>query len=189
MKKGEAVESAFHRLLVEHPLLIDVYGTCESKPRFVYPDGATSPVGKKYLEPDFLVVYPGQAYKLVEIERPSKSVATVQGQPRAEVNQSTFQVAEWKHYIQSHYEELRSRYPNIQARCKTAIIMSRTTQQAFGGIQDVRAYVGLIEGQYKIDEFLTYDDLLERALTAYALLTGLSPTQVPGDASAKIAAG
>jgi hypothetical protein len=161
---------------VAHPLLLDVYGTCESKPQFTYPAGTTSPIGKTSLEPDFLIKYPDRSYKLVEIERPSKNVATAQGQPRAEVAQAVFQCAEWRHFIKTHYQTLSGRYPDIQARCKTAVVMSRTNQLSFKGIEDISSYKGLMMEQFKIDEFYTFDDLYDRARTAYQLLSGLLPT-------------
>ncbi len=175
---GEEVVAVFHDVLQMHPLLLDVYGTCESKPQFVYPKGTTSPVGKSSLEPDFLITYPDKSYKLVEIERPSKQVATAQGQPRAEVTQTTFQCAEWIHFIRTHYQELSTRFPDIQAKCKTAVVMSRSNQLAFKGIEDIEAYKGLILQQFKIDEFFTFDDLYDRARTAYELLSGLRPSGI-----------
>ncbi len=173
---SEDVESTFHNVLVAHPLLLDVYGTCESKPQFTYPAGTTSPIGKTSLEPDFLIRYPDRSYKLVEIERPSKNVATAQGQPRADVAQAVFQCAEWRHFIKTHYQTLGDRYPDIHARCKTAIVMSRTNQLSFKGIEDISSYKGLMMEQFKIDEFYTFDDLYDRARTAYELLSGLLPS-------------
>ena len=170
---GDDVEAVFHSVLQRHPLLLDVYGICESKPEFAYPTGSTSPIGKTKLQPDFLIRYPDQSYKLVEIERPSKPVATVQGQPRAEVGQAVFQTAEWKNFIKTHYQVVAERYPGIQAKCKTSIVMSRFNQENFKNVTDARAYMGLMMDQFNIDEFLTFDDLLERACTAYALLSGL----------------
>lgn len=167
------VESAFHDVLVAHPLLLDVYGTSESKPQFVYPAGTTSPIGKTSLEPDFLIKYPDGSYKLVEIERPSKNVTTAQGQPRAEVAQAVFQCAEWRHFVKTHYQTLSKRYPDIQSRCKTAVVMSRTNQLSFKGVEDISSYKGLMMEQFNIDEFYTFDDLYDRARTAYELLSGL----------------
>lgn len=172
--KSDDVEAVFHDVISNHPLLLDVYGTCESKPQFVYPLGKNLPIGKTSLEPDFLITYPDRSYKLIEIERPSKPVATTQGQPRSEVSQAVFQTAEWKHFIKTHYQELHSRYPDIQSKCKTAVVMSRTKQQNFKNIDDIQEYKGLIMEQYKIDEFFTFDDLYDRACTAYTLLSGLS---------------
>lgn len=173
--RGEDIEAVFHVVLEKHPLLLDVYGTCESKPRFQYPDGSTSPIGKSYLEPDFLIVYPNKSYKLIEIERPSKKLATVQGQPSAQVGQAVFQTAEWKHFIKSHYQEIVERYPGIQSKCKTCVIMSRTRQGSFSNAQELHEYIGLMMDQFNIDEFLTYDDLYERASNAYTQLSGLRP--------------
>ena len=144
---------------------------------FRSPEGTASPIGKASLEPDFLVKYTDRSYKLIEIERPSKNVATAQGQPRAEVTQAVFQCAEWRHFIKTHYQTLAKRYPEIQTRCKTAVIMSRTNQLSFKGIDDVNAYKGLMMEQFRIDEFHTYDDLYDRAMTAYVLLSGLLPSR------------
>jgi hypothetical protein len=170
------VESTFHDVLAAHPLLLDVYGTCESKPQFKYPAGTISPTGKTSLEPDFLIRYPDSSYKLIEIERPSKNVATAQGQPRADVAQAAFQCAEWRHFIKTHYQTLSDRYPGIQTRCRTAVVMSRTNQLSFKGIEDISSYKGLMMEQFRIDEFYTFDDLYDRARTAYELLSGLFPS-------------
>ncbi len=178
LTNGDGVEAVFHDVLQKHPLLLDVYGTCESKPQFKYPSGKTSPIGKVSLEPDFLIAYPDQSYKLIEIERPSKGISTTQGQPRAELGQAVFQTAEWKHFIATHYQVLQQRYPGIQSKCKTSVIMSRSNQQSFKNIDDIQEYKGLIMGQYNIDEFLTFDDLYDRACTAYTLLSGLSPKSI-----------
>lgn len=172
-QRGDDVEAVFHQLLERHPLLLDVYGVVESKPELHYPDGSTSPIGKTKLQPDFLVRYSDQSYKLIEIERPAKAIATSQGQPRAEVGQAVFQTAEWKHFIKTHYQSIAARYPGIQSKCKTSVIMSRSNQERFKSMDEMRAYTGLMMEQFNIDEFFTFDDLLERASTAYALLSGL----------------
>lgn len=171
-------EDLFHKLIEAHPILLDVYGYCESKPKFKYPEGELSPIGKSYLEPDFIVSYPDQSYKLVELERASKNVATNQGQPRAEVGQAVFQTAEWVHFIREHYGQLKARYPGIHTKYRTSVIMSRSTQSSFKGIADMNRYKELIIQQYSVDEMLTYDDLFERACSAYAILTGLSPHNI-----------
>lgn len=176
--QSHETEDVFHKLIEAHPILLDVYGRCESKPQFKYPAGGQSPIGKAYLEPDFIVSYPDQSYKLVELERASKNVATRQGQPRSEVGQAVFQTAEWVHFIREHYNELKAKYPGIHTKYKTSIIMSRSTQSSFKGIADMNRYKELIIQQYSVDEMLTYDDLFERACAAYTTLTGLSPHSI-----------
>jgi len=60
-------ESVFHDFLKENSILIDVYVSQKdivSKPRFHYPPGE-SPLGKAYVEPDFVIKYAGNKYKLV----------------------------------------------------------------------------------------------------------------------------
>jgi hypothetical protein len=173
--QSHETEDVFHKLIEKHPILLDVYGSCESKPKLHYPDGELSPIGKTYVEPDFIVTYTDQSYKLVELERASKNVATKQGQPRAEVGQAAFQTAEWVHYIREHYSQIRNRYPGIHTKCKTSLIMSRSTQSSFNNVKNINRYKEMIIQQYTVDEFLTYDDLFDRACTAYTVLTGLSP--------------
>ena len=173
--KENETEDVFHKLLESYPILLDVYGICESKPKLQYPNGQTSIIGKKYLEPDFIVRYPDQTYKLVELERASKGIATKQGQPKTELTQSTFQIAEWKHFIKTHYQSIKGKYPGIQSKCKSMIVMSRSRRKEFGGLGDQKQYIELIMEQFKVDEVLTYDDLFERACHAYDQLTGLSP--------------
>jgi hypothetical protein len=175
MFQSRETEEVFHQLIEKHPILLDVYGKCESKPKLKYPEGQKSPIGKIYVEPDFIVTYPDQSYKLVELERAAKNVATLQGQPRAEVGQAAFQTAEWVHYIREHYAEVKDRYPGIHTKYKTSLIMSRSSQSSFKGIDDMNRYKELIIQQYSLDEMLTYDDLFERACAAYTVLTGLSP--------------
>ena len=173
-----ASEDVFHRVLEDNPMLLDVYGMCQSKPVLKYPVGHASVIGKEFLVPDFIVVYPDKSYKLIEIERPSKSMATKQGQPRSELTQAIFQIAEWKHFIKTHYDTIRDKYPGIQSKCKSMIIISRSTQKAFGGLKDQKAYTELLMEQYNVDEVMTYDDILERASFAYYQLTGLAPRSI-----------
>lgn len=175
MFQTHETEDVFHKLIEKHPILLDVYGKCESKPKLKYPKGQKSPIGKTYVEPDFIVLYPDQSYKLVELERAAKNVVTQQGQPRSEVGQAAFQTAEWVHYIREHYAEIKARYPGIHTKYRTSLIMSRSTQASFKGIEDMNRYKELIIQQYSLDEMLTYDDLYERTCTAYTVLTGLSP--------------
>ena len=126
-----AKEEVFHSLLQSNAILLDVYGICESKPRLNYPDDQVSIIGKKYLEPDFIVRYSDKSYKLIEIERASKDIVTQQGQPRAELTQAIFQIAEWRHFIKSHYQTIKDKYPGIQSKCRSMIIISRSRQKAF----------------------------------------------------------
>jgi hypothetical protein len=171
-------ESTFHKLIEDYPILLDVYGDCESKPQLKYPKGEKSPIGKTYLEPDFIVKYSDQSYKLIELERASKGVATKQGQPRAEVSQAVFQIAEWVHFIKEHYNEIKTKYPGIHSKCKKSLIMSRTTQKSFKDSENINRYKELIINQYAIDEVLTYDDLFDRANKMFNILTGLSPNSI-----------
>ncbi|ABC29183.1 hypothetical protein HCH_02362 [Hahella chejuensis KCTC 2396] len=169
-------EETFHKLIENNPILLDVYGSCISKPQLHYPVDHKSPIGKKYLEPDFIVCYPDQSYKLIELERASKRVATVQGHPRAEVSQAAYQIAEWTDFISEHYNEIRNDYPGINSKCKTCIIISRSQQEKFSNIEDMNRYKGQLIRQFRVDEIITYDDLYERVCNAYTTLTGLSPS-------------
>lgn len=173
--QSDATEDVFHKLLENYPILLDVYGQCESKPQFKYPQGELSPIGKSYVEPDFIIRYPDQSYKLIELERASKNVSTLQGQPRAEVGQAVFQTAEWRNFISEHYNEIKSKYQGIHTKCEFSVIISRSKKSSFKNIDDINNYKGLMLQQYAVDEILTYDDLFEKACAAYITLTGLSP--------------
>ena len=169
-ERGEDLEATFHTYLANNPILLDVYGSAESKPRFVYPPGL-SPIGKEYVEPDFVIRYPGGRYKLVELERPGKGLATKRGEPRSGVTQAAFQIGEWKDFIQNHYDVLRERYPGISSSPWTQVVISRSAVE-HSGVQDVERYLGLIRQQLAVDDVITYDILLERAREAYARLAG-----------------
>jgi hypothetical protein len=171
--KPDAEEKVFHNFLEDYPELVDVYGEAVSKPRFYYPEGE-SPLGKNYVEPDFIIRYARNSYKLVELERPSKKMATQQGQPRSEVTQASFQVAEWKAYIKNHYDQLRRRFPGISVNHSTLLVISRTTERSFGSERKVGKYMELVKEQFDVDEVVTYDDLLSRARSAYIRLSSLA---------------
>jgi hypothetical protein len=167
-----ADERVFHDFIQANPILLDVYAEPISKPRWYYPTGS-SPLGKEYVEPDFVLKYPDGGYRLVELERPSKSLATAQGQPRAEVNQAAFQIAEWRAYIANHYDLLKEKYPGISIRQSATIVISRSTAASYGDSRDPRRYKELLASQYSGVDILTYDELLERAKQAYTRITSL----------------
>jgi hypothetical protein len=86
-------ESIFHDFLKRHPILLDVYGeSFKSKPRFIYPE-AESPLGKERVEPDFIIRYPNNIYKIIELEKPSKDIATQKGHTSVGVTQAAWQIA------------------------------------------------------------------------------------------------
>lgn len=102
-----ADESIFHDFLKEHPIMLDVYGeSFKSKKRLIYPEGE-SPLGKERIEPDFIIRYPNNMYKIVELEKPSKSIATQKGHASAGVTQAAFQIAEFSSFIFKHYERIK----------------------------------------------------------------------------------
>ena len=164
-------ESLFHEYLKAHPVILDIYGAVESKPRFLYP-AEESPLGKAYVEPDFLIAYPGNFYKLVELEKPGKLLATAQGQPRAGIGQAAFQIAEWRTFIAEHYENLKDRYPQISTQCSTRIVVSRTSERSLGQGRNATKMLQLYREQFTVDELMTYDDLLRLARMAYQQLAG-----------------
>lgn len=166
-------ESLFHDFLKKHPCLLDLYAiNIESKPTLSYPDGE-SPLGKKYVEPDFIIRYPGSKYKLVELERPGKHIATKQGQTRSEVNQATFQIAEWITYIQDYSHFIKNKYPNILSHHSAMVVISRRTEKSFGSERNITNYMKIVSNQYRCEVCL-YDDLLDRAKQAHAALVSLS---------------
>lgn len=104
-------ESVFHEFLYKNSFLLDLYGEPVSKPRFKYPTIIESPLRKAYVEPDFIIKYPNQHYKLVELEKPSKKVTTKRGHSSSEFTQPAFQIAEWNVFIAEHYEQIKADFP------------------------------------------------------------------------------
>jgi hypothetical protein len=166
-------EKAFQEFLTANPVLLDVYAEASfPKERLQYPTGE-SPLGKAYVEPDFIVRLPGNLYRLVELESPSKKIATEHGETRAGLNQAAFQIGEWRTYIQKHYDLLKDKFPGIAVNQTSMVVISRSTQSSFGNGRDMRSYMELVRNTLKVDEVLTYDDLLGRARQAYAMLSTL----------------
>jgi hypothetical protein len=170
-----ADESVFHDFVRNNPLLLDVYGTLVSKPRWRYPQGE-SPLGKEYVEPDFVIVYPGNRYRLVELERPEKPLATKAGHPRAELAQATFQIAEWRDYIARHYNLIKDTWPDISPNSPASVVISRQTEESLVGDRSPARYAALLGFHHPNLEVFTYDDLLVRASQMYARITALAPT-------------
>lgn len=172
-EQEKSEESVFHNFLQSNPIILDVYGDAISKPRFRYPKGE-SPLDKSYVEPDFIIKYPGNKYKLVELERPGKKMATKQGQPRSEVNQAAFQLTEWEHFIRNYYYKIKDKFPGISNNRTSMLIISRSTAQNFGlESRNINTYMDIANLHFKADEILTYDDLITRAKQAYIKLSGL----------------
>lgn len=163
-------EDLFHRFLEGNPILLDIYGKTVSKPRFYYPAGE-SPQGKLYVEPDFIIRYPGNTYKLVELERPSKRLATRKGEPRSEVNQAVFQIGEWRAFILNHYDTLKDQFPGISTDCSYMVVISRSHLYGAGTGRNLFGYKQILGQMYPGNEILTYDDLLIRAKQAYLQLS------------------
>jgi hypothetical protein len=167
-----APESTFHEYLLENPILLDVYGDVESKPRLHYPPGE-SPTGKTYVEPDFIIRYPNQTYKLVEIERPDHRIATSVGHPRAAVNHAAFQFAEWKDYLLRHYNLVKSQYPGISTGLNGMIVIGRDTERSFGTASSKEQYISMLRQMYSVEDVFTFDDLVQRARGAISRLASL----------------
>jgi hypothetical protein len=183
-------ESVVHEFLYKHPLLVDIYGEVHSRPRFTYPEGA-SPMGKRYVEPDFVVRRPLNRYRVIELERPSKMMATRSGQARAEVGQAAFQIGEFRDFILEHYEMLREQFPGINRDAEMVVVISRSRQESFGGRADVSRHMQLLREQFKGIDLVTHDDLLTQARAARDRLTGVAiewprpdPVDHPGNTEA-----
>lgn len=165
-------ESLFHEFLKENTILLDIYGeTVVSKPRFYYPPGE-SPLGKEYVEPDFIIKYPGNKYKLVELERPGKRIGTNKGHSTSQITQATFQIAEWDNFIKEHYNLIKDEYPAISTHCSYMVVIGTRTEATVGG-RDPEQYMRLIASHYSC-EVCFYDELLDKAKLAYSKLEDLN---------------
>lgn len=171
----EGNESIFHNFLEKYPSLLDIYGTVESKPTFFYPKEERSAVEKTKLQPDFIIRYQDNKYKLVEIEKPEKPIATKQGRPTSKLEEPAFQIAEWEDYIDEHYELIKDKYPGIfnQKNRTRMIVIGRRSEisQKYG---DPVKYMKLISRKFSCEEVYTYDDLLDKAKQAFENLKALS---------------
>lgn len=172
---GEDPESTFHHYIEKNPVLLDVYARAVSKPRFHYPTGE-SPLGKAYVEPDFVLIYPNERYRLVELERPGKALATKSGEPRSGVTQAAFQIAEWRDYINYHYALISGLFPGISSKPMSTVIISRATSARPAGI-GLHRYLAILREQLAVDEVITYDDLVSRG---WAAVTQIASAQVVG---------
>lgn len=171
----DADESVFHDFLRANPVLLDLYNQrIVDRPHLTFPPGKTSGVGKDYVEPDFVIEYPNRSYKLVELERPGKLVATAKGEPRKELTQAAFQIGEFRAFIDKHYNRISADFPGISSRCSAMVVISRNTEKSFGVGRDKNEYMDLIKGMYGDIEFLVYDDLLARAGQALANISMLT---------------
>jgi hypothetical protein len=165
-------EDVYHDYLFNHCILLDVYGRVQSKPKFYYPAGDT-PIGKAYVEPDFIVAYPDQTYRLVELERPGKLFDTAHGETRAALTQAAFQIGEWRDYIARFPARLADQFPGLVAgNYRTTIVIGRNGNIRAG--RDTVRYLSVVRQQIAVDEVLTYDGLLARAEVAYAQLAALA---------------
>ena len=164
-ENSEAEESLFHNFLQENYTLLDIYGYVESKPCLAYPSEELSATGKTRLQPDFIIRYPGNRYKLVEIEKPGKRIATKQGHSTSLFTQASWQLGEWEHYIKNYPSLLRDRYPGIATYRSSMLVIGRRLNPA---------YMELLIENFPHDEIYTYDDLLDKAKQAYQHLKALS---------------
>jgi len=169
-----AKEAVFHKFLEDNPILLDVYGIAITKPKFRYPEGSKSAVGKSYVEPDFIISYANSTYKLIELERASKKLGTKAGHARQDLAQAAFQIAEWKDFIATNYSEIQSQFPNISENCPSLIILSLDTVNECADVEELRKKIALYKRQLAVDEIWTYDDLLNNARMLYAGLLNLA---------------
>jgi hypothetical protein len=169
---SDAPEHVFHDYLRKYPVLLDLYGTHVSKPRWRYPAGDAS-CGKAYIEPDFVIRYSNHSYKLVELERPSKKLASMHGEPLADVNQAAYQIAEWRDYISHHYELIKSDFPHITRDCPALLVISNDSANNFPSYAALERYKVKLSAMYNHVDVISYQDLLTRAKEAHAQMAAL----------------
>nr|WP_302885408.1 Shedu anti-phage system protein SduA domain-containing protein [Kovacikia minuta] len=163
----EGNESLFHYFLKDNPELLDICGTVESKPWFDYPPGKLSPTGKSRLQPDFIIREPSNCYKLVEIEKPGKQIETRQGHPTSLFNQASWQLGEWKTYLDRYSYLLEEKYQGIS-------ISEHRSYMLVIGRRVESDYLGLLSNSNQGIKISTYDDLLDKAKQAFENLKALS---------------
>jgi hypothetical protein len=96
-----------------------------------------------------------------------------QGQTTSELNQAAFQAcSDWDYYIRNHYELIKHKYPGISNYRSYMVVIGRKTPKNVGG-RNPEEYRNYIASQYPC-EVCFYDDLLDRAKQAHAVLGSLS---------------
>ena len=83
-------------------------------------------------------------------------------------------IGEWADYIGKYYQELKEKFPGIDANYHTALIISRDTEALFAGHKNRKEYIGVLKRQFNVEEIWTYDDLLERAQFRHQQLSALA---------------
>ncbi len=68
---------------------------------------------------------------------------------------------------------MKEKFPGINRDPGSMVVISRSTEEAFGGRSDARRQLQLLREQLRVEEILTYDDLLNRARAALTRLSGL----------------
>ena len=180
LEEGDDVlEARFQEFLEKNPALIDIYGEVIPHPNWVYPRDTLSPIKKESLVPDFVVRYHGDRYMLVEIERPSKRLGTIHGEPRSDVNQAAFQLAEWRDFIDHHYDLIKGEFPHITGSSPGLIVIGRSRRGSVGPDYDLDGYKRYLRKLFANSEVFTYDDLLVRAKLAYCRLCALPNEPLP----------
>lgn len=156
-QEPHAEERRFQILLERNPLILDRDAeSVVSRPKFRCPPGEQIN-GKSYVEPDF-VLKKGSTYVVVEIERAAKPIQRREGQPMSTVTQAVHQLAEFRSYISKYSSLLQDRFPGMRsANTKYWIIIGRSSS-----LREEDA-LELARSTFAVDEFLTFDELVERA--------------------------
>ena len=135
----------------------------ENNPILIQPCNQIIP--KQKLGEDFVtdfilvnVLDQGVIYTLVEIEKPSMRVLTKNGEFSAEFKRAEKQILDWKIWIQDNQDYLQRKLRDFRDP-KYLIIGGRSKNLSENEKRRIRVW----NASHKDIEFLTYDDILERA--------------------------
>ena len=115
----------------------------------------------------------GVIYTLVEIEKPTMKVLTKRGEFSAEFKHAEKQILDWKIWIQDNSDYLQRKLKDFRDP-KYLIIGGRSKNLS----EDEKRRIRVWNKNQKDTEFLTYDDILERAKELLKSLQGAVPGRV-----------
>ena len=163
LHKLENLIKRFETLLETSPKEEEIQNFLKENPILIQP--CTQIIPKQKLGEDFItdfvlvnVLNQGIIYTLVEIEKPSMRVLTKRGEFSAEFKHAEKQILDWKIWIQDNQNYLRKKLKGF-TNPRYLIIGGKSRNLS----EDEKRRIRVWNENQKDIEFLTYDDILERA--------------------------
>lgn len=166
-ESSDEIENKFQQFFKDNKIILDISAReIIPKPEFKIPENSDLRIelNKSSVIPDFISIQPNGNYCLIEIERPNKTTQTQAIHQTSQFSQANFQLREWEHYIEYHYQEIEDKFPkiNVSSNRSFLLIIGR------GQTNDI-----LKKSMRQNEIVMTYDELLEKAKVIYDNLQNL----------------